>query len=102
MTETALRITADGIRTASVQSLVLRNGLRAPADAVGVHWRAAFSATGIICGFFLMTLVAVVNAYTSGRFDRSDSLSRADIIREPACSMPTIALSSGGAADWMY
>mmetsp|Transcript_12290 Transcript_12290/g.36966 ORF Transcript_12290/g.36966 Transcript_12290/m.36966 type:complete len:541 (-) Transcript_12290:2518-4140(-) len=26
---------------------------------------AAFSATGIICGFFLMSLVAIVNAYTS-------------------------------------
>lgn len=72
--------------------VVLQPGLRAPAETVGVHLRAAFSATGIICGFFLMTLVAVVNAYTSGKLHCSDFLTRADIIREPACSMPTIAL----------
>ena len=72
--------------------VVMRQVLRALADAVGVHWRSAFSATGIICGFFLMTLVAVVNAYTSGGFHCSYFLIRPDLIHEPACSMPTIAL----------
>ena len=72
--------------------VVLQRGLRAPAETVGVHLRAAFSATGIICGFFLMTLVAVVNAYTSGRFHCSDFSSVLISSASQPAACPLIAL----------
>ena len=77
--------------------VVMQQVLHSLADAVGVYWRAAFSATGIICGFFLMTLVAVVNAYTSGGFTAaiSSSVLTRSASYPAACPQLRFCLSKG-------